>query len=309
MSSSPSRYKLLSKSCAKLVVIGYVRRIECNLSIHITDVIKGVILDFLTLNDKGIAIRYIRFTNGILIVGCIRDELEKVIPREELLLFYGLYRQAKCGDNLAQQPSYIYVEKRLKWDAWNKLKGMEKEEAMLKWFDLYSKWIQKYPKIFEKYKQQRYADLYKFDPLKPWTTHNNHNDDKEMEMESLKSLRKLQLIKQQLKLNQDDEKKDVIRMSEAQYFEIITYVNDVKKKMTGFHTNFVKNAQEIKRLLKINEDLKEQMKEKRKSEHNDLRIMEGKNKRKGAWYGTVGLLMMLIMMMVWYRKMRKRKKL
>eukprot|EP00270_Netrium_digitus_P007152 TRINITY_DN207_c0_g1_i1.p1 TRINITY_DN207_c0_g1~~TRINITY_DN207_c0_g1_i1.p1 ORF type:complete len:101 (-),score=28.47 TRINITY_DN207_c0_g1_i1:252-554(-) len=55
---------------------------------------------------------------------------------ESKLKYYSLYKQATEGDVKGSQPLFIQIEARSKWDAWNKLKGMSKEEAMQKYIDL-----------------------------------------------------------------------------------------------------------------------------------------------------------------------------
>jgi len=55
---------------------------------------------------------------------------------EEKLKFYSLYKQATEGDCNIAQPWAVQLEARAKWDAWNELKGMSKEEAMQKYIDL-----------------------------------------------------------------------------------------------------------------------------------------------------------------------------
>lgn len=44
--------------------------------------------------------------------------------------------QATLGDVQGQQPWAVQLEARAKWDAWAKLKGMSKEEAMQHYLDL-----------------------------------------------------------------------------------------------------------------------------------------------------------------------------
>lgn len=47
-----------------------------------------------------------------------------------LLQLYALYKQATEGDNTTPKPSLTDVVARAKWDAWAKLKGVAREEAM-----------------------------------------------------------------------------------------------------------------------------------------------------------------------------------
>lgn len=55
---------------------------------------------------------------------------------EHKLKFYSYFKQATEGDISSDQPWAVQFEARAKWDAWNELKGMSKEEAMQKYIDL-----------------------------------------------------------------------------------------------------------------------------------------------------------------------------
>ncbi len=46
------------------------------------------------------------------------------------LKFYSYFKQATEGDVKGSQPWAVQIEARAKWNAWNKLKGTSKEEAM-----------------------------------------------------------------------------------------------------------------------------------------------------------------------------------
>ena len=53
-----------------------------------------------------------------------------------LLKIYGLYKQASGGDATGEQPAMTDFVARAKWDAWNNLKGLSKEDAMQQYIDL-----------------------------------------------------------------------------------------------------------------------------------------------------------------------------
>jgi diazepam-binding inhibitor (GABA receptor modulating acyl-CoA-binding protein) len=55
---------------------------------------------------------------------------------DEKLKFYSLFKQATEGDVKGDQPWAVQFEARAKWDAWAKLRGMSKEEAMRKYIEL-----------------------------------------------------------------------------------------------------------------------------------------------------------------------------
>ncbi len=57
-------------------------------------------------------------------------------PSNDLKLeFYGLYKQATEGDVSGKRPGMMDFVARAKYDAWAKLKGMSKEDAMQKYIN------------------------------------------------------------------------------------------------------------------------------------------------------------------------------
>jgi diazepam-binding inhibitor (GABA receptor modulating acyl-CoA-binding protein) len=63
---------------------------------------------------------------------------------EEKLQLYGLYKQVILGDCNIPQPWALQVTERAKWNAWNSKKGMTKQDAMLKYCELYLDITDKY---------------------------------------------------------------------------------------------------------------------------------------------------------------------
>jgi len=53
-----------------------------------------------------------------------------------LLKIYGLYKQATAGDNTEKKPGFGDMVGRAKWDAWNAVKGVSKDDAMQQYIDL-----------------------------------------------------------------------------------------------------------------------------------------------------------------------------
>ena len=53
-----------------------------------------------------------------------------------LLQIYALYKQATEGDVTGDKPGFSDLVGRAKWDAWNKVNGLPKEEAMQQYVDL-----------------------------------------------------------------------------------------------------------------------------------------------------------------------------
>jgi diazepam-binding inhibitor (GABA receptor modulating acyl-CoA-binding protein) len=65
-----------------------------------------------------------------------RIKTRKTTPSNgDLLILYGLYKQATAGDCNVAQPWAIQVEARSKWEVWNKNKGMERMSAMRNYID------------------------------------------------------------------------------------------------------------------------------------------------------------------------------
>ncbi|MFW5825391.1 MAG: acyl-CoA-binding protein [Marinobacter sp.] len=54
---------------------------------------------------------------------------------EQKLEFYALYKQATEGDVTGKRPGVMDFVGRAKFDAWEKLKGMSREEAMQRYID------------------------------------------------------------------------------------------------------------------------------------------------------------------------------
>ena len=53
----------------------------------------------------------------------------------DLLMLYGLYKQATEGDCETAQPWAVQVQARAKWEAWNKNKKMDNFTAMRNYID------------------------------------------------------------------------------------------------------------------------------------------------------------------------------
>ncbi|KAG7467522.1 hypothetical protein MATL_G00154590 [Megalops atlanticus] len=54
---------------------------------------------------------------------------------EEMLIIYSLYKQATVGDVNTSRPGMLDFTGKAKWDAWEKQKGMSKEDAMKAYID------------------------------------------------------------------------------------------------------------------------------------------------------------------------------
>ena len=56
--------------------------------------------------------------------------LDKRPDNETLLRIYALYKQATEGDNAAPKPSFTDLVARAKWEAWSRLGGTGRDQAM-----------------------------------------------------------------------------------------------------------------------------------------------------------------------------------
>ncbi|MBC8450315.1 MAG: acyl-CoA-binding protein [Chloroflexi bacterium] len=63
-------------------------------------------------------------------------ELPKRPDNQTLLKLYALYKQATVGDASGDRPDFTDFVGRVKYDAWAKLQGTAKEEAMQAYVDL-----------------------------------------------------------------------------------------------------------------------------------------------------------------------------
>eukprot|EP01084_Bolivina_argentea_P100157 179912_1 len=93
------------------------------------------------------------------------------------------------GDNNEQQPSYLYSEKTLKWKAWNKYKGLSKQQAMIEWFKIYNKIYKIYPKIFKKYEPNCNLNIY--DPFKFVNKHKNKSQTQQRIKTAMEKIQKV----------------------------------------------------------------------------------------------------------------------
>ncbi|XP_070593055.1 acyl-CoA-binding protein [Erythrolamprus reginae] len=63
---------------------------------------------------------------------------------QELLDLYGPFKQVTVGDVNTDRPGMFDLKGKAKWDSWNKLKGMSKEEAMKIYIDKVNELKEKY---------------------------------------------------------------------------------------------------------------------------------------------------------------------
>ncbi|WIA09462.1 hypothetical protein OEZ85_008863 [Tetradesmus obliquus] len=63
---------------------------------------------------------------------------------DEMLELYGLFKQAKVGDNNTAKPGLLDLKGKKKWEAWNNKKGMSSEDAMKAYIELVDSLLAKY---------------------------------------------------------------------------------------------------------------------------------------------------------------------
>ena len=62
--------------------------------------------------------------------------LEERPDNDTLLKIYALYKQGSAGDATGSRPGFTDMIGRAKYDAWAKVKGLAKEDAMRQYVDL-----------------------------------------------------------------------------------------------------------------------------------------------------------------------------
>lgn len=260
-------------------------------------------------DEKTMMLKYIKFTHGCLIIDCVENELRSLAKVSDLLSFYGLYRQVMSGDNNTTQPSYIYAEKRLKWNAWSKYKGLTKQQAMIKWEELYNKFLNQFPNIFISYND--IASLDKYHPLKPFINdeinNNNNNQDviNELELE-IKGLQfQLQQQPQESTTNNNNGTK-FVNLKKEQYQDMVSYVNELKHKMQKYHNEFDKNSKQIKMLKTNNDDLKSKISKIKIETQNKIDSNNNYFKRLKIYSFILCALFFMFASLKYYQKKRKK---
>jgi len=69
-------------------------------------------------------------------VAASRSNITQRPDNAVLLQLYGLYKQGTEGDVTTEKPGFSDLVGRAKWEAWNKLQGVSREEAMQQYIDL-----------------------------------------------------------------------------------------------------------------------------------------------------------------------------
>ncbi|EGD81540.1 acyl-CoA binding protein [Salpingoeca rosetta] len=85
-------------------------------------------------------------------VWLIRNGPPKDSDNDTKLGYYKYFKQATVGDNTTSKPWAVQLEASAKWNAWDSVKGMSKEDAMKAYVDLLTKsdpdW-ESHPKLAE----------------------------------------------------------------------------------------------------------------------------------------------------------------
>ncbi|XP_058835749.1 acyl-CoA-binding protein [Topomyia yanbarensis] len=65
-------------------------------------------------------------------------------PDADLLIIYGLYKQATVGDCNTAKPGMLDFKGKAKWEAWNGRKGMSQDEAKQAYVDKVAQLVEQY---------------------------------------------------------------------------------------------------------------------------------------------------------------------
>lgn len=71
------------------------------------------------------------------IVSKVSESVNKDVPDNVKIDFYKFYKQATIGDCNIPKPSFFNLRDTVKWNAWNSISGMSKEDAQLNYIELY----------------------------------------------------------------------------------------------------------------------------------------------------------------------------
>jgi diazepam-binding inhibitor (GABA receptor modulating acyl-CoA-binding protein) len=71
-----------------------------------------------------------KYNELVQIVQSLPKDGEFQLSNDVKLKFYGFYKQVTVGDVNIPQPYFFNMIERAKWDAWNAIKGMDKQQAM-----------------------------------------------------------------------------------------------------------------------------------------------------------------------------------
>lgn len=74
----------------------------------------------------------------------IVNNFKKTPSNEELLNVYKYYKQATVGDINIEKPGFLNFKSKSKWNAWNEIKGMSKEDAKVNYVNLAMEYGEKY---------------------------------------------------------------------------------------------------------------------------------------------------------------------
>tara|TARA_Y100000589_G_C26912369_1_gene530859 strand:- start:365 stop:634 length:270 start_codon:yes stop_codon:yes gene_type:complete len=72
------------------------------------------------------------------------NNLTKKPTNEELLMIYGLYKQATVGDVNTDRPGMLDLKGKHKWDSWEKNKGMNINDAKQNYVNVAMELLKKY---------------------------------------------------------------------------------------------------------------------------------------------------------------------
>jgi diazepam-binding inhibitor (GABA receptor modulating acyl-CoA-binding protein) len=77
------------------------------------------------------------FNKIVNIINNNKNKTDVDITTTNMVDFYKYYKQATNGDCNISEPSMFYLEAKTKWNAWNSIRGMSKEDAMNNYCKIY----------------------------------------------------------------------------------------------------------------------------------------------------------------------------
>ncbi|KAI5481269.1 acyl-CoA-binding protein, ACBP [Pseudohyphozyma bogoriensis] len=78
-----------------------------------------------------------QFDKSVEIIGSLPKDGPIKPDQADQLVFYGLFKQAKEGDNEKPKPGMLDFAGKAKWEAWNKNKGLDAETAKHKYVEYF----------------------------------------------------------------------------------------------------------------------------------------------------------------------------
>ncbi|KAM0751970.1 ACBP-domain-containing protein [Meredithblackwellia eburnea MCA 4105] len=94
-----------------------------------------------------------QFEKAVEIIGQLPPEGSVKPNQGDQLTFYGLFKQAREGDNTKPKPGMLDFTGKAKWEAWKKNEGLDQETAKSKYVEYFVEFLDKHdPEETKKHK-------------------------------------------------------------------------------------------------------------------------------------------------------------